>query len=99
MILYPDISSYIPIFHGKISGSWENSQSKTNPLKEARRQRAARAARKAKLKGREKAVAWAWHLGKFHHDLTSRPKPGNHGFYMRNHPLLWPQDSDYSELL
>ena len=24
------------------------------------------------------------HLGKFHHDLTSRPNPGNHGLFQGN---------------
>jgi len=41
------------------------------PDLEARRQRAARAARKAKLKGREKAVGWAWHGSKIE-EMDSR---------------------------
>ena len=27
-------------------------------------------------------------LGKFHHDLTVLPNPGNHGLYMGNHPQM-----------
>ena len=28
-----------------------------------------------------------------YNDLTALPNPGNHGFILGIHPLLWPQDS------
>ena len=36
---------------------------------------------------------WWNHLGKFDHDLTSRPHQADDGECTGNHPLLWPQDS------